>query len=305
MKISTIFAGMLALFMAAQASAGEASGYFPDQFLISRGPPGSGLDAPIAPAQSAPAVEKAQALNGLNYTVVSPIYLGANNNTSYVRFFNENSFTSITSVTLVGNASGTIYGVTNVTVPSGASPQYSIYDLAAAAGAGPPFGADVTYSLYLRNGDTNSGFQHVIYNSFSGFFENVSICTYLPGYNYSNLNQAAMNVHTTSIPNYPSLVLIHNYLNFSVTMNLDVYDARTGAFRGRFSGTAAANGGYAMPMSYIQQQIGWSPGPTDYHANILVTSPDTTGFYALVGQNIFNSQLSTYINMSQICYINH
>jgi hypothetical protein len=88
-------------------------------------------------------------------------------------------------------------------------------------------------------------------------------------------------------------------------MNLDVYDARTGAFRGRFSGTAAANGGYSMPMSYIQQQIGWSPGPTDYHANILVTSPDTTGFYALVGQNIFNSQLSTYINMSQICYINH
>ena len=248
--------------------------------------------------------EKAAAVDGRSYSVIAPIYIGSAGNTSYVRFGNGNARTSITTVVIVGNVTGRNYGTVTVTVPSGASPQYSITQILSAGEVTELVGGDLGYSLYVRNPDLYSYFQHVLYNSFNSFFENMSICTYLPNLDYSTLNQGAINIHTSRIIGYPAQVVLHNYLSQSVAFSIDVYESNTGAFKGTYSGTGVANGTYAIDFTTIQNAIGWFPTASEFHANIQVRSSTVTGFYAVVGQQIFNSGLSAYLNMSQICYMN-
>jgi len=247
--------------------------------------------------------ERAAAVDGRSYTVITPIYIGAAGNTSYVRFGNGNAGTSITTVVIVGNVTGRNYGTVTVTVPSGASPQYSITQILSAGKVTELVGGDVGYSLYVRNPDIYSYFQHVLYNSSNSFFENMSICSYLPNFDYSTTNQSAINIHTSRIIGYPAQVVLHNYLSQSVAFAIDVYESETGALKGTYTGTGVANGSYIIDFTTIQNAIGWFPTESEFHANIRVRSSTVTGFYALVGQQIFNSGLSAYINMSQVCYM--
>ena len=275
---------------------------FPAEFVIGRAPPGSGMDfAPPAPVPVAK--EKPSAVNGLLFTAITPIFTGQNSNFSYIRLPNGDSVNQSTLIGIIGATTGTVYGQVTYTVPPGASPQYGIGDIELAAGITGTINEPI--SLYVENPNPLAAFQHVIFNSSSLFFENASVCTWLNGHNYHYLNQGVTNVHTTAIPGYPSLVTLHNLLNSSVGMALDVYLASSGRHLGRYSGTATANTTYAIPMATIQTAIGWIPGATDYHVNIVVTATTTgTQFYAVAGQQIYNSVLQTYINMSEICPIN-
>lgn len=294
---------LLALLCLSAPAVAEDFPAFPTQFLVSQAPPQFGRSAPLPAAPSAP-VEKPSAINGLNYTAVGVLFNGQNNNYSYIRFPNGNTIPAVTNITVVGVGTGTVYGTAHVTVPSGASTQVSYSDIMAGAGVGSTIGGEAV-SIYLQNNAAYTGFQHVIWNSVSGFFENLSNCTWLSGANYHFLNQAVVNIDTTNIPAYPSNVTVTNLLGSSVQMALQVYDSVTGAYIGTYNGTAVPNGVYAIPMASIQAAIGWNPGPSQFNANIVVTSPTTTGFYAVAGQLIYNSQLQTYINMSLICPLNY
>jgi hypothetical protein len=257
-----------------------------------------------AEKQAASGVEKPAAYSGILATTVAPIYVGVAGNTSYLRIVNGDDFNYPTTVTVVGGPNGTVYGSATISVPPGASPQYDIYSILAAANASTLRNGDTYYTLYLRNvGDV--GFQHVIYNSQNAFFENASVCTYVDGISYGTLNQVAINVHTTRIPTYPSFAFVHNYLSSNVAMAVDIYDASTGTLKGTYSGVAAPNATYALPMADLEAAIGWVPTVSQPHANILVRSSTGSTSYALVGQNILNERLSAFLNMTNFCIINY
>jgi hypothetical protein len=179
---------------------------FSDEYLVSRAPPEFGLNPPPGSqyesegqVSQSPAIEKRQSIDGTTYTPITPIYTGQNNNVSYIRFING-GFTnnSVTHVTFVGATTGTIYGsVLDVTASPSSSPQFSYAQLFNAAHVPNPTIGNEGVTMYLKNGDPYSGFQHVIFNSVSGFFENVSNCLWLNGSNYHPLNQRVTNVHTT------------------------------------------------------------------------------------------------------------
>ena len=126
------------------------------------------------------ALEKQQAsgLYGRNYAVVAPIYTGAaDGNISYLRLINDNATASTFMVNVVGSPSGRVYGTASILVAAGSSPQYAIGTILSLATVTALSGGDTGYALYLQDTD-QVGFQHVIYNNASGFFENASVCEY-------------------------------------------------------------------------------------------------------------------------------
>ena len=258
------------------------------------------------PAQSLvkPVIESQQAavapLYGRNYAVVAPIFTGGDGNLSYLRLSNGGSAASTFIVTVVGSPTGKVYGEANVSVPPTASPQYSITDILSRAGAAPLSGGDTAYSLYLQDGDA-VGFQHVIYNSTSGFFENASVCQY----NMAAASQPVLtNVHTSRLATYPAQISIHNYYNAPVSYRVQVFDSATGVFIGNVPFQTAANSTYLIPESYFEQQLGWTPASNQSHINLRFTAEGIDQAPVIVSNLILSQQLKTYVNMSSACSIN-
>ncbi len=77
-------------------------------------------------------------------------------------------------------------------------------------------------------------FQHVVWNATTGCFENAGVCTYKSGRDYSAINRALMNVHTSEISAYPSEIFLHNYASFSISYRGDVFRANNGLYIGSF-----------------------------------------------------------------------
>jgi hypothetical protein len=233
--------------------------------------------------------------------VIGPTFNGSDGNTSYIRFPNVGTAASTYTVTVVGSPSGRTYGSTTYTVPAGASPQYSLSQITAQAGAAALSGGDDSYALYLQDSDQYAGYQHVIYNGGNGFFENVSTCATL-------LTPAAggvlTNVHTSNLTAYPSQIRIHNYGTQSATYRVTVSDAVTGAAIGTADVSVAANASATYQESYFEQQLHWTPTSSQLHANFSIAPVGTSAFTAVLGSTIFNQQFSAYVSMSEICAIN-
>jgi hypothetical protein len=260
---------------------------------------------PTAPTASS-SVETQQSVDGTTSTVIAPIFTGSDGNVSYLRFINRGATSDVTTITIVGYPTGTNYGTVNVSVQGHAAPQYSIQEVLQAKNIAGPTNGDTGFALYLKNPDTNAGFTHVIFNASNTFFENVSMCTYTAGTDYSSLNSWLFNVHTTQLSAYPSTVFVHNYSANPQTIIVDVYEARYGGYKGTFSLSAVANGTYALPFSWFQQQVSWQPTSTEMHANLNFRAGGGAGsLTTVVGQAIFNQGLSAYVNMTQFCAINH
>ena len=149
------------------------------------------------------------------------------------------------------------------------------------------------------------GFQHIVWNSLTGFFENASLCTYKPNIDYSPLNYSAINVHTSRIPAYPGIVFLHNYASFPVTYLASVFDSRNGTYLGGVNFNMSANATFAINFSDLESTLGFSPSPNQYHANILFQAQGTGGqYYAIAAHGINNLQLSALTNMSVACGVN-
>lgn len=294
----------------------------PEEFMTGRAPvgfegitpPAEGFSANDIEGDETEGIEGAerqreggQAVNGTLYTVVAPIFDGSDGNVSYIRFPNGSGATAVTSVTVVGSPSGDIYGTFDLTVQNLASPQYSIGDILNLAGAPALSNGDDNYSLYLRSPSAGNyvGFQHVIYNASNGFFENVSVCTFDPLIEYSAINRSLINIHTSVLAAYPATVFVHNYLNAPVTYTAAITDARTGNIEGFVDISMAANGSYAVPFTFFEDLIDWTPASNQQHANMIFQQSSTVGYYAVVGQAIQNSAFNSLVNMTQTCGLNN
>lgn len=138
---------------------------------------------------------------------------------SFLRFSNASGASTSFDVKVVGGETGTDYTGSktySVTVPDKGSAQRSIDDIRTSLLSQ---GADIA----LKSGDTSlnlfvtspklssgGGFQHVTFNGSTGFFENVSICTYDATQDYSVTVRRLVNVHTFRLSGYPSKIEIHN-----------------------------------------------------------------------------------------------
>ena len=250
--------------------------------------------------------ERAAALNGELYAVVAPTYGDAAGALSYMRFFNADIQPSTYSLNVLGSPSARVYGTANITVPALASPQYSLFQILALTKSAALSGGDTSYSIYIQNPSDTAAYQHVVYNSANGFFENASVCrALLNQHEIPTFQRVSMpNVHTSVLAGYPSQVVIHNYWDAPITYRITVTDAATGAQVGTMSLPMAINSTTVLPFSTIEQQMGWKPGPTQFHANVLVTEIGNGYAPATLGQNIRNQALSADINMSLVCGVN-
>jgi hypothetical protein len=277
----------------------------PEKYIISRGPAEFGRPKTVAEPAS-PQLEKPQVLDGSTYNVITPIFTGQDGNNSFLRFPNYEATIGTNLVTVVGATSGTVYGTATVAPQPHASIQLPIATILTLAGVNAttnPTSERVT--LYVRNPALTAAYQHVIFNGTSGFFENMSACTYVNAKNYRYLNTAVFNVHTTALADYPSFVTVHNFLNTPVTMIMDVYEAATGDLKGTYTASTLANTTYAIPFVTIQNEAGWSPTSAELHGNLIVRTPNNTSAALAVGQYIYNATLKTYVNMTTVCPINY
>ena len=251
-------------------------------------------------------VERPSVVDGTQYTVVAPILRGESNNYSYIRLGNGGLFPATFNVTVVGSPSGESYGTAEYEVAPWASPQYSIDNILDEIGVSELRAGDSQISLYLQSPHQGNlpVFQHVVWNSMTGFFENASRCTFRGDVNYSQVNRALVNVHTSRVANYPATVFLHNYADFAVTYRGNVFDARDGTHLGRVDFNMMANDTLAVDFADIAGRIGFVPEPNQFHVNIIFQERDADGFYLLPLQGIRNLQLEAYINMSVVCVIN-
>ncbi len=242
------------------------------------------------------------------YAIVAPTFTGSNGTTSYLRLVNNGGeatgvFVATTyTIKVVGSPSGVVYGTATFTVPANASVQYSISEILTGAGVAGLTGGDTAYSLYIQDPDKGTGFMHVIYNGANGFFENLSACQ-----NYvaaDSKRKFLFNMHTSVLASYPTTIYMHNYSPTAVTYMVTVSDARTGTSIGSVNVQAAGNETVSKPMSYFEQQLGWTPNANQQHANLSFQAVGLTVAPILVEGVIFNQLLSASINMSAICSIN-
>ncbi len=266
--------------------------------------------AVIAATQAASAeVEKPSALNATALTAIAPTYNGTGGTTSFIRLFNlDPAVKGDFAITVIGSPSGNTYGSTTISVPAMASPQYALSAILTAAGAGALTGGDDSYTLYVRNPNPSAAYQHVIFNSNNGFFENVTACVFFQGAVYKGLPQTLANVHTTQLANYPSRVQVHNQADTAVTYRASIYDAASGTLIGKVDLPMGANTTTTFPESYFEQQLKWTPTSSQLHVNMVfeqVNANPQDAFYATIGQVIFNSTLNASISMTTLCRVQH
>jgi hypothetical protein len=260
-----------------------------------------------AAAQDGAARERPQAFNGANQTPIAPTYNDANGNLSFVRFFNANSTTPSTfAVTVVGSPSGNTYGsVASFTVPANASHQRSLTEILSAAGAGALTSGDTNYTLYVRNADGFSAFQHVIFNSTNRFFESATICQFFSGAQHVRVIPLVANMHTSRLPTYPSEITVHNYTAATRAYTARVYDAVSGTQLGSVPLTVTANTTARLSTAAIEQEIGFTPSSSQFHMNIRVgdaSSPDD--LTAVLGHTVQNTEFNgTAVNLTQLCRV--
>jgi hypothetical protein len=287
----------------------------PEEFVIGRG--AAGQSAASAGTAMAPAREKAGSTAGeapkalpAIYTVVGPIFLGTDGNLSYIRFVNLNGFATQSEIHVVGFPSATEYAVFFHDEPAYSSRQRSITEVLQLAGlsSNPLQSGDTGISIYLKNSNFLTGFQHVTYNSANQFFENLSICTYARELEYPFMNAAVVNVHTSILPTFPSLIHLHNRDDVSRTFRVRVTDSNNGATLGFVNMQATANTTYQLPNTWFQQQASFTPNSSQFHMNLIF---DTTSGGTVsappnwnLGHFVLNQTFNAYFNLTTFCSIN-
>ncbi|MDX2145420.1 MAG: hypothetical protein SFV19_18855 [Rhodospirillaceae bacterium] len=253
------------------------------------------------------AQDKPDVVNATLMTPIAPTYNGEGGNLSFMRFFNTNSGAASTfNVMIVGSPSGNAYGnTTTFTVPANASHQRNLTEILTQAGAGPLIGGDTNYTLYIRNSDGFSAFQHVIYNSVNGFFENATICQFFSGAQHTRVVPVVANMHTSRIAQYPSEITVHNYTNVARAYTASVFDSVSGATLGDVTLNVGANTTARLTTASIEQQLNFTPNAQQFHMNVkLGNAGSTLELTALIGHNVLNNAFNgTFLNLTQLCRV--
>lgn len=291
----------------------------PDRYLVARGPALSpeqqrqALEARAAAqaaaksSTAAAGIEKSAAVIPGNFTVIPNVTPSSGGNISYLRFPNFNADISTTAtVRMVGDATGRDYGTATVTSDPFSSPQLTVNQLLDSIDGGSFDASDTSLTLYIQSNQFLTGIQHVYYAPSTGFFENMSVCSFVDGVSYAPTMAGVVNVHTTTLQSlYPSVVKIHNKESTATTLTLRVHDGPSGALRGKFSFNAQPNSTYSFTSSAIQAAVSWIPTSDDYHMNVIFDTDAATPPNALISHTVTNvNYAGAALNLTTICNIN-
>jgi hypothetical protein len=249
-------------------------------------------------------LEHRQAVDGNLFTIIAPTY-NTGGNLSFIRFFNTNPDAASTfSITVVGSPSGQSYGTTTVAAPANASIQLDLNAILSRANAGPLTGGDTNYSIYMRNPDTFSAWQHVIFNNGNRFFENVTICQFFSGALHTRVIPIVGNMHTSRIGGYPSEITVHNYTNAARAYVANVFDSTTGAALGNVPINVGANTTFRLTTAAIEQQLNFAPNTSQFHMNVkLGDASSPSDLTAVIGHNVINQEFNAALNMTAWCRV--
>ena len=256
--------------------------------------------------------DSTELLNGDNYFVVPKVFTGESGNTSYFRFQNIGAVKRTAEIKVVGSQTGRVYGVAKYEADPLTAKQYLFAQVFTDAGI-PPFSStviplDYSYQLYIPKTESLL-FSHVIYNGKSAFFENISICKYRSGSDYSAAKNVLWNFHTSLFSdNYPAVITLANTNHTSRLLQMKAYDALTGVQVGstKENVAIAANSVLSLPISAVEKYLDFTPSKLQYHINIVVSEkPAGTGQYVpftgVIEYLVINNTLFTSVNMEQVC----
>ncbi len=211
---------------------------------------------------------------------------------SFLRFYNSGTTAATVSVTLSDYATGApLAQWTSPSIAPGASPQYAISAIEAAAT--PSFTKPAYYSIAVQSGFTGS-FQHVLWRVSDGSLTNLSTCDSLP----TAARTTLVNVHSSLLQSgYPSQVVVFNTGAAAANATLGIYDAATGVRIGTYAANGVpANGQVFITTANLENGAGIGANGR-YHYNIKIENA-FTGFL----QHLVNNQQSgVTTDMTGVC----
>lgn len=211
---------------------------------------------------------------------------------SYLRFYNAGSTSGTVDVTLADYTTGNALATwTSPGLPGHSSKQFAIADIE--SGANTTFNKSLVYSISVR--PTFSGsFQNILWRKVDATITNLSTCN-VPSTDQTTL----MNVHTSLLAGYPSVVVIHNTGANSVSLTLGIYHQQTGQRLGTYpTGQIPANGQQLLTIQTIEAGAGITPAASGaYHYNI----KSDTAFTGYLQHLLNNQAAGMTTDMTEAC----
>lgn len=221
---------------------------------------------------------------------VAPIYAsGTEGVRSYLRLHNPTNAEASVTVYVLEPSSGSIIAEWTKAVPAYASAQTEVADIEDEANINGENG----FSFYVLP-DFDGHVQHVIWNDTGGSLTNISTC----GRDVSNDARHLINVHTTEIAQFPSVIVIHNAGEEPASAEFQIYDSSTGeevsAWESQLIDPGAS---VTVDVSTIESELGFTPDEGQFHLNFVLNELFTGSATHLVN-NLIGGVLT---NMTDKC----
>ena len=213
---------------------------------------------------------------------------------SFIRLRNKSIVSNTVDVTLVDNDSGETVATWSSELETRAMKQIAIREIEAQADVDLDQ-VGVTYSAYIVSG-IELRVQHVVWNSTEGILTNMSPCITGLAENGRTLTY----VHTSLIPQYPSLFLIHNNRSVAAKAILTLHDANLTHKKGEVETPEIPPQSsifYAASDAY--DEIGFVPDDGEYHTTFKVAENSQVFAQHIVD----NRDAGVLTNMSATCEI--
>ncbi|MGE3335421.1 MAG: serine protease [Rhodospirillaceae bacterium] len=213
---------------------------------------------------------------------------------SLFRFYNPGLVAGTVSVTFHHGTTGALLGTwTSPPLPPHSSKQFMVADMERAANPQIDPGGKDNYTATISS-DFQGFVQTVIWNQTGLSLTNSSGCSNGLADDVSNL----INVHTTNITQYPSVIMIHNLAGKASDAVIGVYDARKGDRLGGIVVPAIAPGAAAtFGAADIERVLHYTPYLEHDHYNLVIEND----FYGYGQHIVYNNGAGLVMNMTAKC----
>jgi len=213
---------------------------------------------------------------------------------SLFRFYNPGLVAGTVSVSFLHGTTGALLGTwTSPPLPPHSSKQFLVADMERQANPQIDPGGKDNYTATISS-DFQGFVQTVIWNQTGVSLTNSSGCSNGLADDVSNL----INVHTTNITQYPSVIMIHNLAAKPSDAVIGVYDARKGDRLGGIVVPAIApNAAATFGAADIERVLHYTPYFEHDHYNLVIEND----FYGYGQHIVYNNGAGLVMNMTAKC----
>lgn len=214
---------------------------------------------------------------------------------SFIRLHNGGSAAGTVTLSVRHGVSGAMLGSwTSPSLPPRASLQVGVAAIEAGATPAITAAGSTPYVIEIRSG-IDGAVQHVAWDATAGTLENMTRCDSAPASDLKTL----INVHTSQIANYPSLIRIYNAGSIAASAQLTLADAMSGAVLTTWSSPTIEPGAMLeTAMAAIEAAIALPAGAMSQHV-VLTLDPTFPG--AL--QHLVRGPTNIVTNVTDRCVI--